>query len=87
MTVESPTFVLRPEFANIHSFAAEEPTAVLDLQIPPYDEARGRNCHYFSVAQLPPNDSRINVQWLQVVPTPPSLIIRGQAYLGPQAIF
>ncbi|EOD25801.1 hypothetical protein EMIHUDRAFT_100725 [Emiliania huxleyi CCMP1516] len=48
LTPESPTFALRPDFANIHSFEALADTAVLDLQLPPYDDRKGRDCHYFA---------------------------------------
>jgi hypothetical protein len=83
LTVESPTFVLRPDFANVHSFDAAEPTAILDLQMPPYSAAHGRDCHYFRrVDETMPDAQRIPEQ-LRVIAAPPDLCIKGQPYTGP----
>ena len=84
LTPESPTFCLRPTFANIHSFVAREATAIVDLLLPPYDENQGRDCHYFEQCEpltSPASDSR---HLLRVIGSPPQLTIRGQQYGGPR---
>lgn len=81
LTPEAPTFCLRPDFANIHSFEAQSACAVLDLIMPPYDDGAGRACHYFTVA-----DESDGIRPLLAVaePEPGSLTIRGLPYLGPK---
>jgi hypothetical protein len=51
LTSETPAVRLTPDFCNLHSFTAIEATAVIDLLMPPYDDAE-RDCHYF--APVPP---------------------------------
>ena len=82
LNCEAPTFVLRPEFANIHAFAAASECAVLDVLMPPYDDERGRDCHYFEEVEArpaPPADLSL----LRVIAAPPNLIIRRSQYQGP----
>lgn len=83
LTIESPTFVLRPDFANVHAFEATEPTAVLDLQMPPYHAARGRDCHYFQRVDVPMSQAQRAPEQLCVIAAPPEFCITGQPYEGP----
>jgi plant cysteine oxidase len=84
LTSEAPTFVLRPEFANIHCFEALSECAVLDVLLPPYNDD-DRDCHYYEL--LPPGadvtSGAANLQ-LGVIAPPDSLVIRRGDYLGPQ---
>ena len=85
ITPETPTFVLRPDFANIHAFHAIGEVVVLDVLLPPYDEEHGRDCHYLAPAPASggsgaPDDS---VRHLCVVAAPPELVIRAGEYRGP----
>lgn len=41
---------LTPTASNVHSFAAEEWTAVFDVLLPPYDPAEDRSCTYYKVS-------------------------------------
>lgn len=49
------TRVLTPIEGNFHSFsaAADEPVAVLDVVVPPYDNAHGRPCTYYAYEDAP----------------------------------
>ena len=69
LTAETPTVGLEPDRGNIHAFEARTPVAVLDVLIPPYNEASGRDCHYFAFADG-------DEQLLRVVACPPTLHIR-----------
>jgi len=35
------------ESGNVHTIAAVEEAAFLDVLMPPYDPERGRECHYY----------------------------------------
>ena len=78
LTPEAPTFCLKPNFANIHSFTALSDCAVLDLLLPPYDD-EGRDCHYFVPCEG--GDGR-QVE-LRVEAPPASLVINRATYVGP----
>lgn len=82
LTTESPTFILRPDFANIHSFEARSDCAVLDVLMPPYDEEAGRDCHYFEL--LSPNGtlSRREEVYLRQVALHSSVVIQRSEYRG-----
>jgi cysteamine dioxygenase len=82
LTPEAPTFCLRPNFANVHSFEAVGDCAVLDLLMPPYNDDAGRDCHYFAMVEsggAPADDTVM----LRAAAPPDSLVIRGEPYLGP----
>ena len=77
ITPEAPTFVLRPRFANVHTFEATAETAVLDILTPPYDAEAGRECHYFVEGEGEDADGREAVlvptgwpQWLRIAAGP-----------------
>lgn len=38
---------LTPDSGNVHSFHAQEWTAVFDVLLPPYDDSAGRSCSYY----------------------------------------
>ena len=82
LTPEAPTAVLRPTFANIHAFRATTHTAVVDVLLPPYDEANGRDCHYFERA---PPDAGGAVR-LRASAAPEDLVIRRGTYRGPRIV-
>ena len=82
LNCEAPTFVLRPEFANIHAFAAASECAVLDVLMPPYDDDQGRDCHYFEEIETRPAPPA-GVAVLRLIAAPPDLIIRRSQYQGP----
>ena len=54
LTPETPAVRLTPDYCNLHSFTAIEATAVIDLLMPPYDDAE-RDCHYFAPVPLLPS--------------------------------
>lgn len=47
-TDEGEVRTLSPSRGNIHSFHAQEWTAVFDVLLPPYDAENGRECRYYS---------------------------------------
>lgn len=55
---------LTPDHGNIHSFETDQWTAVLDILIPPYDDASGRDCTYYEC--IDGQDDQNNVIWLKV---------------------
>ena len=73
---ESPTFVLRPAFANVHAFEAVRPTVVVDLLLPPYGNG-GSDCHYFDLVESGDGPE------LRVAVPPPSFFMSGVMYCGP----
>ena len=75
LTADTPTVALRPDYANIHAFQAQTAVAVLDVMLPPYDEAAGRDCHYLAPAkaELAGPD---RPQQFRVVAAPPTLRIQ-----------
>ena len=81
LTPEAPTFVLRPHFCNIHAFEATADCAVLDVLLPPYDDDRGRDCHYF--AEAPSSEEPADAAMLALIGAPPELVIRRATYHGP----
>ena len=83
LTPEAPTFLLRPRFCNIHAFEAAGECAVLDVLLPPYDDATGRDCHYFEAAAPSEQAQQSDVTMLRLIPEPANLVIRGAAYKGP----
>ena len=40
-----------PSRANLHDFRAVTPCAFIDVQAPPYDEAQGRDCRWYSAVE------------------------------------
>lgn len=80
LTTEAPTFVLRPSFANIHSFEALSACAVLDVVMPPYDDDLGRPCRYFA---LHDNEDGYD-DMLRVEAAPASFCVVGDTYRGPR---
>ena len=73
----------------MHAFYANTSSAVLDLLLPPYDEGRGRDCHYF---ELPATDWRLPIDvracssgraQLRLTAAPSDLVIRAGTYCGP----
>ena len=55
---------------------------MLDVLMPPYDDERGRDCHYFEEIEArpaPPADLSL----LRVIAAPSDLIIRRSQYKGP----
>ena len=81
LTPEAPTFMLKPDFANVHAFTAACDTIVLDVLLPPYDESRGRDCHYFSPVGGAASDS--DQAHLRITAAPADLLIRSGIYRGP----
>ena len=79
---EAPSFMLRPEFANIHCFEAQSECAVLDVLLPPYNDD-DRNCHYFELLPEGADPSTATELRLRVIAPPDSLEIRRGQYLGP----
>lgn len=43
---------LTPTASNVHSFSAEEWTAVFDILLPPYDALEDRHCTYYKASPL-----------------------------------
>jgi len=87
LTPEAPTFILKPDFANIHAFSALSDTVVLDVLMPPYDEEGGRDCHYFEkVGARGRPGSVADVAQLRITSAPDWLVIKGSEYRGPRAI-
>jgi len=71
---------LFPEINNVHMLEAHSNTAILDVFIPPYDEAAGRPCHYFQVQKqdsdqvvlehIPePKSFKVYQAWLNIEPS------------------
>lgn len=51
-TESGETRTLTPTKGNIHSFHADEWTAVFDVLMPPYDAEEGRDCKYYETMPL-----------------------------------
>jgi hypothetical protein len=77
---ESPTVVLTPRRANIHTFTALRPSVVLDVLLPPYDDGTRRDCHYFELAPNATGEPRLR---LRVAPPPDGFAVAWGAYDGP----
>uniref|UniRef100_A0A098M0P6 2-aminoethanethiol (Cysteamine) dioxygenase n=1 Tax=Hypsiglena sp. JMG-2014 TaxID=1550645 RepID=A0A098M0P6_9SAUR len=85
-TAASPPCLLSPQRDNLHQIAAEGtgPAAFLDILAPPYDPARGRDCHYYRLADgqsLPPAPDAL---WLLETPQAPDFWCGGEPYPGPR---
>jgi hypothetical protein len=74
LAADTPTAVLRPDFANVHAFQAQTAAALLDVVMPPYDERAGRDCHYLALLDRGPSSEERPPQ-LRVVAPPPTLEI------------
>ncbi|KAK9130107.1 hypothetical protein Sjap_010594 [Stephania japonica] len=68
---------------NIHSLEALTPSAILDVLYPPYSEEFGRPSKYYSHTPMP---SLPGYVILKEIDLPDDLVVRGEAYLGPQII-
>lgn len=51
-TEEGETRALTPTKGNLHSFHANDWTAVFDVLVPPYDPQDGRDCRYYEVVDM-----------------------------------
>ncbi|XP_026580800.1 2-aminoethanethiol dioxygenase-like [Pseudonaja textilis] len=92
-TAAAPPCLLSPQRDNLHQIAAEEaagPAAFLDILAPPYDPARGRDCHYYRLADgqsLPPPPAQPvppSALWLLETPQAPDFWCGGEPYPGPR---
>ena len=66
-----------------HHAPPAAPHQVLDLLMPPYDDGRLRDCHYFALCDAPCDAPDAPHTQLRVSPPPPSLVIRRADYRGP----
>ncbi|KAM3834414.1 2-aminoethanethiol dioxygenase [Vipera latastei] len=84
-TAAAPPCLLSPQRDNLHQIAAEGgPAAFLDILAPPYDPARGRDCHYYRLPDgqsLPPPPAPL---WLLETPQAPDFWCGGEPYPGPR---
>ncbi|XP_032087408.1 2-aminoethanethiol dioxygenase [Thamnophis elegans] len=88
-TASAPPCLLSPQRDNLHQIAAEGagPAAFLDILAPPYDPARGRDCHYYRLADgqsLPPATAPPCALWLLETPQAPDFWCGGEPYPGPR---
>ncbi|XP_058044040.1 2-aminoethanethiol dioxygenase [Ahaetulla prasina] len=91
-TAGAPPCLLSPQRDNLHQIAAEGtgPAAFLDILAPPYDPARGRDCHYYRLADgqsLPPAPAspvQPSALWLLETPQAPDFWCGGEPYPGPR---
>ncbi|KAM6443643.1 2-aminoethanethiol dioxygenase [Liasis olivaceus] len=90
-TAAAPPCLLSPRRDNLHQIAAEGgPAAFLDILAPPYDPARGRDCHYYRLPDgqsLPPPPAAPAAPrplWLLETPQAPDFWCGGEPYPGPR---
>ncbi|KAK6921109.1 Cysteine oxygenase/2-aminoethanethiol dioxygenase [Dillenia turbinata] len=95
VTPESGTSILYPKTGgNLHCFTAVTSCAVLDILAPPYSEAAGRKCTYYSDRPYSitsrENETEISgdgkgeeYAWLAELGTPADLCMRQGTYTGP----
>ncbi|XP_032094929.1 2-aminoethanethiol dioxygenase-like [Thamnophis elegans] len=88
-TASMPPCLLSPQWDNLHQIAAEGtgPVAFLDILVPPYNPARGHDCHYYQLANgqsLPPATGPLCALWLLETPQAPYFWCGGEPYLGPR---
>ncbi|XP_063163838.1 2-aminoethanethiol dioxygenase [Candoia aspera] len=90
-TAAAPPCLLSPQRDNLHQIAAEGgPAAFLDILAPPYDPARGRDCHYYRLPDgqsLPPPPAapaQPRPLWLLETPQASDFWCGGEPYPGPR---
>mgnify|MGYP001221164296 CR=1 FL=1 len=79
----SPTARLEPLRGNLHQFEALNDTAVFDILLPPYDDDRGRSCHYYQMQPLTSSVASSTQYKLVEIPQPADLHIISAPYHGP----
>ena len=78
MTSAGGPAALFPCQDNVHEFVAgADGACVLDVIVPPYDEASGRDCHYFEAAAIGDGVFR-----LREIPEPADFECLGAVYTG-----
>jgi len=82
----TPPLALYPRDANVHTFTALAPSAMMDLLTPPYAVGNGRDCHYFVEVDAPAERGapRPNEAWLLESECPESFVVNAGLYAGPK---
>ncbi|XP_032065722.1 2-aminoethanethiol dioxygenase-like [Thamnophis elegans] len=88
-TASAPPCLLSPQRDNLHQIAAEGagPAVFLNILAPPYDPARGRDCHYYRLADgqsLLAATGPPCALWLLETTQAPDFWCGGEPYPGPR---
>lgn len=85
---QAPTapLALFPHNANVHTFHAITPCALLDVLSPPYAVGGGRDCHYFKEVKCGPNGEACGEgeAWLLEITCPDTFMVNRGTYKGPR---